>query len=148
MKNQIAVYFLLLLIFVSGSIYNFRIRRQCIYRVRLTKPRIIILIIASLIFCAIAYIGGNLWENYLIAISASVFIISGVVGEGIHEKGIYYQYGRGILVRLARWKDIKDIKIDTNKNKLKSFKINTLTIFANQYYSSEDINKINKYIGS
>lgn len=136
----------MLLSFVLGSIYNLRIRKQCIYRVRLTKPRTIVLIIISLAFCSIAYIGGNTWDNYTIAVSASVFIISGVVGEGIHERGIYYQYGRGVLVRLAKWKDIKDIKININENKLKSFKINTLTIFANQYYSSEDINNINKWL--
>ncbi|WMM26213.1 hypothetical protein RBU61_05935 [Tissierella sp. MB52-C2] len=146
MENQIVICFLLLLCFVSGSAYNFRIRKQCIYRVRLTRLRIITLIIASLIFCGIAYIGGNSWDNYLIAFSAIVFIISGVVAEGIHERGIYYQNGRGLLVRLGKWEDIKDVKFDINKDKLKSFKINTLTIFANQYYSSEDIDKINKYI--
>ena len=146
MEDQILVYFILLIAFISGSIYNFRIRKQCIYPVKFTKPRIIILIIMSLVFCGIAYIGGNLWRNCLLAILAILFVISGIVGEGIQERGIYYSLGRGPLLRLAKWEEIKEIKIDTDKNKLKSFKLKTKTIFLNQYYNPEDIDEINEYI--
>ncbi|MCC5911721.1 MAG: hypothetical protein JJT76_14950 [Clostridiaceae bacterium] len=145
MGEQIAVYALLLLAFVFGSVYHFRIRKQCIHSVRLTKPRILISIITPFIFCIIAYAGGNLWYYYVLSLAAAVFIISGVVGEGIHEKGIYY--GRiGLRIRLAKWEDIKDIKIDINKNKLQSFKLKTTTIYPNQYYNPEDINEIKKFI--
>ena len=148
MVNQVAVYLIMLLIFISGSIYHFRIRKECIYPVKLTKSRTIISIITLLIFCAIAYIGGNSPKNYPIAISASIFIISGIVGEGIHEKGIYYRpLGKGgLLMQLAKWEDIKNVKIDANKNKLESFKLKTITIFPDQHYNSKDIEKINKYI--
>ncbi|ABR48409.1 hypothetical protein Amet_2251 [Alkaliphilus metalliredigens QYMF] len=148
MSEQIAVYGLLLLAFISGSIYHFRIRKQCIHPVRLTKPRIIISIITPFIFCFIAYIGGNLWNYYMLALVAAVFIISGVVGEGIHKKGIYYRpIGQAaLLIRLAKWEDVKDIKIDTNKNKLQSFKLKTTTIYPGHYYSPEDINEIKKSI--
>ena len=146
MGNQMIIYFILLISFISGSIYNFRIRKQCIYPVKLTKPRIIILIITFLVLCGIAYTGGNLWQNYLLVISAILFLISRVVGEGIHERGIYYSPGRGLLMRLAKWEEIKEIKINIAKNKLKSFKLKTKTIFPNQYYNPEDIDEINQYI--
>ena len=121
MKNQVIIYFILLLAFSFGGIYDFIIGKQCIYTAMLTKPRAILLIIISIILFSIAYIGGNLWYNYLLVISAIVFVISGVVGEGIHERGIYYRHLGGSLMRLAKWEYIENIKINTNKNKLESF---------------------------
>lgn len=59
MENQVVAYLLILLIFIFGSIYHFRIRKECIYPVKLTKPRIVLSVIILLIFYAIAYIGGN-----------------------------------------------------------------------------------------
>lgn len=146
MENQILKYLLLIILFVAGSIYNFKIRKQCVYRVRLTKPKVITLIVISLVFCVIAYISGNLWENYILIFSGITFIISGVLAEGIHKDGIYYLYGRGILVKLAKWEDIEDVEIDINQQKLKSFKVENMAIFANHYYNLEDINEINKFI--
>jgi len=147
LNKQLAVYLILLLVFIVGSIYNFRIRKQCVYSIKLTKSRLIILIIIPLIFLSIAYyIGRNSWNNYILAISAGIFVISAGVGEGIHERGIYYHPpGIILLAKLAKWEDIRDSELDINKNKLKSFKIKTTTMFADQYYS-KDINEINEYI--
>ncbi len=107
---------------------------------------IIILMFSALTLFTITYIAGNTWYNYILALSASIFLISGTLSQGFNEKGIYYLYGRGILVRLAKWEDIKDIKIDRNKNKLLSFKLKTLTMIVNQYYGSEDIDMLNEYM--
>lgn len=145
MDYQVAVYWILLLFFVSVSFYNFRIRKQCIYPVKITKPRIALIIITPLIFCSMAYyVGDNYWLNYLLAISAGILIISRVIGEGIHEKGIYYHAGTRIVATLAKWEDIKDIDIDMNKNQLKSFTNTEIRkrIYPDQYYSSEDMNEI------
>jgi hypothetical protein len=113
--------------------------------VKLTKPRAIILIVITLIFCSMAYIGGNLWYYYILALAGAISIISGVVSEGIHEKGIYYRGRKGLNI-LAKWEDIKDIKIDTNKNKLHSFKLKTTRIYPGQYYRQEDITEIKKFV--
>ncbi|WP_313233218.1 hypothetical protein [Tissierella praeacuta] len=148
MSEKIIVYGLLLLAFIIGSIYHFKIRQECIFPVKLTRPRIIISIIIPFIFCFMAYIGGNLWYYYILALVAAVFIISGITGEGIHEKGIYYR-GIGaatLLLRLAKWEEIKDIEIDINNNKLQSFKLRTTRIYPNQYYSQRDITEIKEYV--
>lgn len=147
MDNQIMLYWILLLFFVSISLYNFIIRKQCIYPVKLTKPRAVLSIIIPLVFLAMAYyLGENSRDNYLLAISASTLLISRIVGEGIHEKGIYYHKGKRIVATLAKWEDIKDVKIDFNKNKLERFKLKSRTIYPDQYYSSEDIDRIKKFI--
>ncbi|RBP57398.1 hypothetical protein DES36_13011 [Alkalibaculum bacchi] len=148
MIEQMVVYGLLIITFILVSMYNFKIRYECIYPVRLTKPRIIISIIIPFIFCFIAYIGGNLWHYYILALVAAICIISSIVGEGIHEKGIYYYPGKRLIATLAKWEDIKDIKVDMSKNQLKSFK-NTKTnirIYTDQYYSLEGIVAIKKFI--
>lgn len=148
MAKQLVIYLILLLSFSAGAIYHYRIRKQCIYSVKLTKPRALIIVITFLIFLAMAYyVGDRHWSKYLIAISASMFITSGVLGEGISQRGIYYRpLGTRRLMALAKWEEIKDIRIDANKNKLESFKLKTQTIFPGQYYSSKDIDEINKYI--
>lgn len=146
MNNQILIYFLLLLCFITGSVYNFRKRKQCNYNVRIRRSMVITLIFSTLTFFTITYIAGNTWYNYILSLSASIFLISGTLSQGFNRKGIYYLYGRGILVRLAKWEDIKNIKFDENENKLKSFKLKTLTMFVNQYYGSGDIDRLKEYI--
>lgn len=149
MKKEVIVYWTLSVFFISISFYNFRIRKQCIYPVKLTKPRAILIIIIPLIFLCIAYnVGYNSWLKYLLAISASILIISRVIGEGIHEKGIYYHSGKRIIATLAKWEDIKDIEIDMNKNQLKSFTNTKIRkkIYPDQYYRPEYMNEISKYL--
>lgn len=149
MEKQLGALLILILAFSAGTIYHFRIWIKCIYPVKITKPRAVLLGIIPIVFISMAYyLGGNSWDSYLLAISASLFMVSGILGEGISKKGIYYRPlgAGGQIKRLAKWKDIKDIKIDIDKNKLESFKFKSETIFPDQYYDSKDIDKINKYI--
>ena len=141
-EDQFIIFLLFTFIFIAISIYQFRIRKICIYSVKLTKPRVVLLIAVPLIFLGLAYyVGDKSWENYLLAISASLFIISGILGEGISKKGIYFRPTGAtmMIIRLAKWEDIKDIKINDDKNKLESFRFKTETVFPDQYYNSEDI---------
>ena len=148
MGVKAVTYGLLLVAFIFGSIYHFKIRKECIYLVKLTKVRIVISIIIPLIFCIIAYIGGDQWHYYILSLAAAVFLISGIVGEGIHEKGIYYR-GSGsvtLLILLAKWDDIKDIKIDINNSKLESFRYKAAKIYLGQHYNRGDIIEIKKIV--
>lgn len=153
MEDKLGVFLILILVFSVGIIYNFRIRIKCIYPVRLTKPRAVLLAIIPMVLLAMAYyLGQNSWDNYLLAVSASLFLISRILGEGISKRGIYYRLlGTGSqIMRLAKWEDIKDVKVNIKKNKIESFKykpkLKAETIFPDQYYNSKDIDKISKYI--
>lgn len=143
---QNPIYIILLLSFVVGSYYNLEIRKQSIYNIKLTKTMIALLAISVGVLLVLAYIGGNTLKTYLLGISASVLIVSGVSAQGIHRSGIYHLYGRGILPKLAKWEDIESLDIDKEKNKLKSLRIETKTMGVNQYYSPEAIGKLNEYL--
>ena len=149
MGKQTLIYIILSLTFIAGSIYNFKIQKQCIYPTRLTKPRFIIVLIIPLIFLSIVYFAsdGRL-ANYILAALGSIFVISPVLAEGISEKGIYHlaPSTKPIFVRLAKWEDIKYFKLNENKGKLESIKLKTRTISPDQYYYPEDIDEINKYV--
>ena len=149
MGKQTLIYIILSSIFIVGSTYNFKIRKRCIYLTRLTKPRCIIILIIPLIFWGLAYFtsDGTL-ANYILAALGSVFVISPVLAEGINEEGIYHlSLGtKSMFVRLARWENIKGFKLNEDKGKLENIKLKTRTIFPDQYYNSEDIDEINKYI--
>ncbi|WP_440895723.1 hypothetical protein ACS127_14400 [Amphibacillus sp. Q70] len=153
METQVAIYGLLLFaLFISISVHNFRVRIQCIYPVTVTKTGVIIIIVVSLVFLSIAYYVDSSfvqpWLRYLLSISASFLVISRVVGEGIHERGIYYYPGRRIIATLVKWEDIENIEMDRNKNRLISFRNITKrkTIYPNHYYRQEDMAAIEKNI--
>lgn len=138
------LFILLLLLFIGGSVYNFKVRLDCAYPVRITKPRLILIIIIPLVFFVIAYVGGNTLSNYLLVMAASLLLISAIVGEGIHEKGIYYYSGKRLLAKLAKWEDLKEI--ETDGEKIKSFKHKKMTRYPDQYYRSEELYEIKQYI--
>lgn len=146
--KQTLIYLILSIIFIIGIYYNFKIRKQCTYSTRLTKPRLIIILIIPLIFLSVAYFAsdGRL-ASYILAVLGSIFVISPVLAEGINEKGIYCPAlgTKSMFVRLAKWEDIDDFKLNENKGKLESIKLKTRTIFPDQYYHSENIvEKISK----
>ncbi|MBU5439754.1 hypothetical protein KQI42_17195 [Tissierella sp. MSJ-40] len=51
-----------------------------------------------------------------------------------------------MFVRLTKWEDINDFKLNEDKSKLESIKLKIRIIFLDQYYHSKDIDKINEYI--
>ncbi|SHE60620.1 hypothetical protein SAMN02745784_01219 [Tissierella praeacuta DSM 18095] len=53
---------------------------------------------------------------------------------------------KSMFVRLTKWEDINDFKLNEDKSKLESIKLKTRIIFLDQYYHSKDIDKINEYI--
>ena len=134
--------------FTGGSIYGFIISKKIIYHPKITKTSVVVLIITPILLLGMAqYIGYKSWTKYPMIILATTLLIFAVTSEGISEKGIYCAtLGGGILKHLAKWEDIKTIKINPNNNKLESFKHKTITIFTAQYYKSEEINEIKEYI--
>lgn len=117
LNKDILIYLLILLAFLSGSIYNFTKRKKCIYRVKLSKGIIIALTLAALVLLGIAYIGGNTWEKYLLSFIALIFLISGQLSEGIKEDGICFLQGRRTLIRTGKWDELKNFKFDMEKTK-------------------------------
>ncbi|QZN88063.1 hypothetical protein K5X77_06125 [Vagococcus lutrae] len=112
---------------------------------------VVIIIILPLFFCFIAYLAGNQWYYYIVGLAAAIFLISHLVGAGIHKKGIYYHStGIGnIITKLAKWEDIKDLKFDRKNNKLKSFKLKNTRIHIGhpgKYESLESIYEIENFL--
>lgn len=139
------------LAFIGGSVYHFKIRKESIYPIEITKPMIAIIIILPFFFCFIAYIAGNQWYFYIVGLAAAVFVISNLVGAGIHPKGIYYHStGVGnIISKLAKWEYISNLKFDRKNNKLKSFKLKNTRIYLGypgKYQKLDNINKIEKFL--
>jgi len=105
MLKQTLIYGVLSLIFIVISIYNFKIGKESLYSTRLTKPRLIVILLIPLVFISIAYFSSDgRVVDYILLILGSVFVISPLFAEGIHEKGIYH-LGLGTkstFVRLAK----------------------------------------------
>ena len=147
MNETIVLYAIILLLFVAGSIYNFRIRVKCIYPIEMTKRNLIVIIITLIIFIVLAYFGGNMWYHYIFSLSAAILLVSSVIGQGIHKKGIYsVSVGRFSIFRLTKWEDIEGINVDSSKNKIHSYQFKSRLIMVSQYYKEEDFDDIKKFI--
>jgi len=142
---------LLLIAFIWGSVYHFNIRKECIYPIKISKPTVIIIIILPLLFSFIAYVAGNQWYYYIVGLAAAIFLISHLVGAGIHKKGIYY-HGTGIgnfVTKLARWEDMSDLKFDRTNNKLNSFKLKKTRIYIGypgKYKNLDNIYELENFL--
>lgn len=107
----------------------------------------IIIIIAPLIFIFIAYASGNTWYHYLLSLSGAIYIISSIVGQGIHKKGIYcLPFGRRTIFPLVKWEDIKGVSVDSSKNKIHSYRLMSKEILLSHYYKEEDFDEIKKML--
>lgn len=144
---ELTLYIIILLLFITGAIYNFGIRIKCIYPTKLAKINLVTIITTPLIFIVLAYLGGNLWYHYILSLSGAIYLISSVLGQGIHDKGIYcLPLGRLSIFRLAKWEDIKGVSIDSSKNKIHSYTYKSKEILLSQHYKQEDFPKVKKMI--
>lgn len=149
MTKEVFLYILFCIIFMGGTIYNFACGRKTIYRTKITKGHLAIIIIIPLIFLAIAYFAGaGNPANYVLVLLGSTFALSPIFGQGIYDKGIYHlgSGGRSSFVRLSLWEDLVDYELDMEEAKLKMVKTKGRTLFPNQYYDLENIHEINQYI--
>lgn len=105
------------------------------------------IIITPIIFIVLAYFGGNMWYHYILSLSAGSYLVSSMIGQGIHEKGIYsLPFGRGTILRLVKWEGIQEIIVDSSENKLHSYRLKGKEIGLSQHYKEEDFDEIKKMI--
>lgn len=146
--SDLIPYFLILGMFVGGTWYHVRIYQSNILIAKLTKPMKIVLILIPVVLIGMAYVvGDKSLYNYLLSIAASIFLMSRPLAEGVSEKGIYYiSAGSGMLLRLAKWEHIKNVKIDSDKNKLKSFTYKKRRTYPSQFYRPQEFEEIRHLI--
>lgn len=143
--NKIFIYFLSSL-FVIHTVYHFHIRDTLIFKAKLTKGMMVLLVVIPTIFLGLAYsVGNGLMENVVLALVASLFMVSQILGRGIGEAGIYYWSNYG-MNRLAKWEKIEKINFDYDKNHLEKIRFASYACYPDQYYHSEDVRKIKEYI--
>ena len=144
MDQSIIIKLLITFIFLAISLYNLRIRSECLHLAKLTRAIRIVVALGIFVFLAIAYLFGKHWLDYLVALSGGLLLVSSQISQGIHAKGIYYLLGKGLCLRLVPWNCIKDLDIDYQNNHLKALadRSKIVTIYPDQYYSDLAIAEI------
>ena len=147
MSPELTFGLLISIFFLSISIHNFKIRKECVYFIQLTKPRKVLFIFISILFSFVAYMGGNEPQYYILALSAAFCLNSTLVCAGIHEKGIYYYPTRRLIATLVKWESIENVRVNKKKNQLKSFRHTKYKrrIYPNQYYLKEAIEILQQF---
>lgn len=146
--SDLIPYFLILALFIGGTWYHVRIYQSNLFFAKLSKSMKLVLILIPVILIGMAFVvGDKSLFNFLLSIAASIFLMSRPMAEGVSEKGIYYiSTGGGMLLRLAKWEDIRDIKIDSDKNKLKSFTYKKRRAYPSQSYRPQEFEEIMRLI--
>ncbi|SDY97062.1 hypothetical protein [Tindallia californiensis] len=144
--QSIPLFILLLFAFIFGSLSNFKKRKQCTYQSIMTRSRLTAVGLSTLVFLGITYNTGHFWTNYLLVLAASVYILSGLMAAGIHEKGILQFTGVTLLGKIEKWEDLDEIRVE--KNGLTKLRFKSRYGKQTQCYPTKDYSEIRKFISS
>ena len=132
---------IILLIFITIFIINYRHKRKNIVTVK--KQPIILFVIAlfTVIISYICYRFDNSVLGYLIVLSAVICVWTFAFYPGITKDGVNIFIGSTPIITFAKFSEIKKIDIVEMESKIK-LKINVFDSTFNQVYSAEDRDKV------
>ncbi|MCW3490386.1 hypothetical protein [Dethiobacter alkaliphilus] len=107
--DDILIYLILLGGFTAGSLHNFNRRNHCEYKVKLTKKQKMVILISLIVFLTMMYVIRGNWQDHILVASATIFLLSGAMAEGIHDKGISTYMGKshmgGTVFPIIKWEN-------------------------------------------
>ncbi|RQD68881.1 MAG: hypothetical protein D5S00_08060 [Tindallia sp. MSAO_Bac2] len=115
--NDLFVFLILMLGFVVGASKNTQRSKKRLQKAEIPFYRKMEAGAAVLLLAIVAVLGGNHGGHYMLALMAGAFILSGAVSAGIHPEGILYFHGTSALLRIEKWEEIKEAKIEETSDK-------------------------------
>ncbi len=135
--------YIVILMFLAFVIYNLRESKGKKIRIDIRPIYKIILVLAGILYLALAYkIGGGI-ESGIAAIFALFYLWTIIYCQGIGQDGFYVLLGKS-TIRKIEFSNIRDIKIDKENYKLEFYSESTI---YKQKYKNEDFSKVLEIIG-
>ena len=135
--------YFLILMFLAFAIHNLRESKGKEIRIYIRPIYNIILVIAGILYLALAYKIGRGIESAIAAISALFYLWTIIYCQGIGQDGFYVLLGKS-TIRKIEFSNIRDIKIDKENYKLEFYADSTI---YKQKYKKEDFPKVHEIIG-
>lgn len=136
---------IMLIAFLTASIYNFRLGYSNEIRIKIKATFLIIIGAYSiLIFIMAGKKDGSLF-GFILALSTIILLISNILSRGVRKDGFVLMNGANPLLLLIKLSDVKDISLEEKKAGIK------LTIKAHgtcfvEYFKKKDMKKLGEFI--
>ncbi|ACV28412.1 Uncharacterised protein [Anaerococcus prevotii] len=135
----------MLIAFLIGSFYNFRLGYSNEIRIKIKATFLIIIGAYSiLIFIMAGKKDGSLF-GLILALSTIILLLSNILSQGVRKDGFVLMNGANPLLLLIKLSDVKDISLEEKKAGIK------LTIKAHgtcfvEYFKKKDMKKLEEFI--
>jgi len=139
MDNNV-VGMIIAVLFLLGTVFHLRKRRKQLISCYVKSMLKFSLIITAAVFLMMAHFIRGEPADYLLALSATVFIVSSIYSQGISEDGVSYFNGKTFILPTAPWKDIN--KAVLSEGEILGIEFSGKTLRVNQTYQGEDTEKI------
>ena len=127
-------------LFIIGSFFHLRMRRKHLISCHVKSVLKLTLIIVIVVFMLMAHFLRGEPLDYLIALSASGFIFSSILSQGISGKGVCYFTGATFILSTAPWKNIQKAVI--SEGEILGIEFSGKTLRFNQTYKKKDRDKV------
>ena len=134
--------YFLILMFLAFAIHNLRESKWKKIRIDIRPIYNIILVIAGILYLALAYKIGREIESAIAAISALFYLWTIIYCQGIGEDGFYVLLGKSTIRKIA-FSNIKNIKVHKENYEIEFYADSTI---YKQKYKKEDFPKVLKII--
>ncbi len=136
---------IMLIAFLTASIYNFRLGYSNEIRIKIKATFLIIIGAYSILILIMAGKKDGSLFGYILALSTIILLLSNILSRGTREDGFVVMNGASPLLLLVKISDVKDISLEEKKSEIK------LTIKARgnyyvEYFKKKDMKKLEEFI--
>lgn len=136
---------IMLIAFLTASIYNFRLGYSNEIRIKIKATFLIIIGAYSILILIMAGKKDGSLFGFILALSTIILLLSNILSQGVRKDGFVVMNGANPLLLLIKLSDVKDISIEEKKAGIK------LTIKAHgtcfvEYFKKKDMKKLEEFI--
>lgn len=136
---------IMLIAFLTASIYNFRLGYSNEIRIKIKATFLIIIGAYSILILIMAGKKDGSLFGFILALSTIILLLSNILSLGVRKDGFALMNGANPLLLLIKLIDVKDVSLEEKKAEIK------LTIKARgnyyvEYFKKKDMKKLEEFI--
>ena len=136
---------IMLIAFLTASIYNFRLGLSNKIRIKIKATFLIIIGAYSILILIMARKKDGSLFGFILALSTIILLVSIILSRGVRKDGFVVMNGASPLLLLIKKSDVKDISLEDNKAGIK-LTIKARGSYFSEYFRIQDREKIEEFI--
>lgn len=136
---------IMLIAFLTASIYNFRIGFSNKIRIKIKATFLIIIGAYSILILIMAWKKDGSLFGFILALSTILLLVSDILSRGLSDAGIVVMNGASPLLLLIKKSDVKDVSFEEKKAGIK-LTIKAKGTYFVEYFKKKDMKKLEEFI--